>query len=137
MPLKLMVGGALKVLFSPSSRSLCCEFQPSISRPKHFLQAQESLSQVPEYHSSEALIPGQPGQSRAVRMPARSYGRLCPNTCHFLPKTLQRTLGSREHEWENWQKGKPDPRLKTAIKIKLNTHTHTHTRFFTSSIEVA
>lgn len=36
-------------------------------------------------------------------------------------------LESREQEWEkgNWQKGKHNPGLKTAIKIKLNPHTHT------------
>lgn len=129
-----------KVPCPPTSPSLCCELQPQLSRPKHFLRAQDSMSR-----SAGALHPRgtHPGaawpQPRAVRGQHGDTGTSVPDTCQFLPKTIQRTLGSREREWEkgNWQKGKHDPGLKTPIKIKLNPNAQTHVRFFMSSIEVA
>lgn len=50
-----------------------------------------------------------------------------PSTCPFLPKTIQRMLGSREHEYNkgNCEKGKQSSGLKVAIKIKLNPLSHT------------
>lgn len=50
-----------------------------------------------------------------------------PSTCQFLPKTIQRMLGSRDHECRkgNREKGKHSSGLKAAIKIKLNPLSHT------------